>query len=462
MSDEERAEDRRLAEGPEEEDEEAFFDGGIEAAVINPEDRDQGDFSDDEEGEDEDDADGADGAEEEEMLEPVEVDLSRPDFSLKTFDMHTDAVVAVALSKTDPQMIVTGACDDKAFLVCVQEEEGGVSGWGGKTKVELGGHSDTVSCVAFGFDGKHVATGGYDGVIRVWDVASGSLVSTLEGPSEEVEWIDWHPRGHALIAGSSDATTWLWWATTGTVMQVFAGHGASVTCGKFGKDGRIVCTGSADGSAGVFNPKTGDHLHLLKREDTPGWHRAGIVSLDTHKSLPLMATGAENGGVRVVNTDSGKVVAALENHERSVESVAFGKWDSSTGNVLLATASLEGTVNVVDCSSYGVRCTLKHGKGPDGSDVSGRLGPVVRMKWSPCGRPFLLTASTDGTLRFWDGRSGECIRLLSGHTAGVLDCDLQVADPREGRGTGDVVKLRAVSGGDDKKCKVWELEVPAH
>ena len=66
----------------------------------------------------------------------------------------------------------------------------------------LEGHSDSVGSVAFSFDGKYLATGGLDGAVRVWTTeGQPRLLFALEGPAKEVEWLQWHPRGYALLAG---------------------------------------------------------------------------------------------------------------------------------------------------------------------------------------------------------------------------------------------------------------------
>ena len=68
-----------------------------------------------------------------------------------------------------------------------------------------------------------------DGTVKIWDGLTGQFQRTLEGPSEQIEWIKWHKKGNVMLAGCGDCTAWMWLATTGACMQVFAGHEAAVT-----------------------------------------------------------------------------------------------------------------------------------------------------------------------------------------------------------------------------------------
>ena len=97
--------------------------------------------------------------------------------------------------------------------------------------VQLAGHTDTVACVAIDPSGEIVATGGMDGVTRLWDIASGELKAALEGPTEALEWLDWHPKGTVLAVGSQDMTSWMFNGTSGVCMQVFTGHAGAVMAG---------------------------------------------------------------------------------------------------------------------------------------------------------------------------------------------------------------------------------------
>merc|ERR1719330_1898065 len=168
---------------------------------------------------------------------------------------HTESVLSVAFSPADRRILITGGPDDAALLWGI--EESGNGGLQCTQRHRLVGHTDSVSQVAFSHDGKYAATGSYDGTVRIWDPQAGNLVHTLDGPSKELEWILWHPKGHAILAGSADTMAWMWWAPTGKLMQIFAGHGQTVTCGCWGLGGKLIVTGSQDCGVIVWNPRQG-------------------------------------------------------------------------------------------------------------------------------------------------------------------------------------------------------------
>ena len=197
---------------------------------------------------------GEEGAEGAQGAGTIEEEVE--DVSQFTFSGHSDAVYCAAIHPTRPGVVLTGGGDDRAFLwtysaAAVLE-----------SCHELKGHTDTVTSVDFNFDGSLALTGGYDGIVKVWDVQTGELRISLEGP-EDVEWARWHSKGNAVIAGSRDGTAWMWMAHDGTCMQVFAGHDGDVSCGTFTGDGKFVVTGGADGTVRVWSPKNGSCKHVF-------------------------------------------------------------------------------------------------------------------------------------------------------------------------------------------------------
>ncbi len=85
----------------------------------------------------------------------------------------------------------------------------------GKELATLNGHTDLVWSLAFSPDGKTLASGSWDNTIKLWDVASGKERSTLKGHTDEVWCVAYSPDGKLLVTGSKDKTIRLWDLATG-------------------------------------------------------------------------------------------------------------------------------------------------------------------------------------------------------------------------------------------------------
>lgn len=196
------------------------------------------------------------------------------DVSECVFNGHSDSVYCAAIAKQSNGLVITGGGDDKAYLWKFTK---GVKTVDQSQVFELAGHSDTVTAVGFNYDNSLALTGSYDGTIKVWQVSTGELKLTLEGP-EDVEWANWHGKGNAIIAGSRDGTIWMWLVQGGQCMQVFAGHDGAVTAGCFTSDGKTVCSGGDDGTIRIWGPKTGQCKHVF---DGFHGHEATVTSLES-------------------------------------------------------------------------------------------------------------------------------------------------------------------------------------
>ncbi|KAG6478659.1 hypothetical protein ZIOFF_062103 [Zingiber officinale] len=255
-------------------------------------------------------------------------------------------------------------------------------------------HQDTVSTVAFSFDGQLLATGSFDGHVHIWDTSSGSLKFTLEGSGEGFEWLKWHPRGHLLIAGSEDANVWMWNADKGVCLNTFSGHGSTVTCGDFTPDGKIICTGSDDASLRIWNPKTGECFHVVKGHP---YHTDGLTCLSITSDSTIAITGAKDGSVHLVNITIGRVISSLSSHTASVECIGLKP------NALWATTGgMDLKLIIWDLQSSSVRCTCDHEEG------------VTSLTWLGTSQ-YVASGCVDGKVRIWDSLSGGCVRTFSGH-----------------------------------------------
>jgi len=76
-------------------------------------------------------------------------------------------------------------------------------------------HPAPVRCIAFSPDGKTLATGGGDSIIRLWDVATGKEISGPTGHENRVLSVAFLQGAKVLGTESEDGTVRLWDAVTG-------------------------------------------------------------------------------------------------------------------------------------------------------------------------------------------------------------------------------------------------------
>ena len=81
-----------------------------------------------------------------------------------------------------------------------------------KTVMVLQRHTTEVDSVAFSPDGKTLASGGKDTLIKLWDVKTGSLMRTLSGHTRSVESLASSPDEKTLVTGESggDSSVKFW------------------------------------------------------------------------------------------------------------------------------------------------------------------------------------------------------------------------------------------------------------
>ena len=125
------------------------------------------------------------------------------------------------------------------------------------------GHSMVVECVAFAPDGEAVASGGMDGVLKLWAASDGKelwLAKHAQDRSGRVLAIAFSPDGKFLAAalGSfnrgnnwGEVRAWEIQAQEVREVSIFDGS-APMTCVAFSPDGRLLAAGDGDGTLRIW------------------------------------------------------------------------------------------------------------------------------------------------------------------------------------------------------------------
>jgi len=93
----------------------------------------------------------------------------------------------------------------------------------GKVLDVLSGHMGPVSSLAFNPAMGTLASGSWDGTVRLWDVFKNHVVETLTHTSD-ILCLDWRPDGKMLVAGTLAGSLHFWDTNEGTCQHVIEGQ----------------------------------------------------------------------------------------------------------------------------------------------------------------------------------------------------------------------------------------------
>ncbi len=290
-------------------------------------------------------------------------------------------------------------------------------------------HSAEVHGVAFHPDGGRIAAGCGDGTVKVFDVATRTVIQTLPGHESYVFSVAFSPDRRHLASAGADRWVRLWDLATGQEVFRRPGHVGDYSgmthAVAFSPDGLHLVAGGEDGIATVWDAADGREVHRL-----PETHENTASCVAYSPDGRRLATGSRGGVVRIWDARTGQLLRRILGHTHRISAVVF-----RPDGRQLATASYDRTVKVWNPATGELLHTLR-----------GYTGAIngLAFTFSRDGLRLFSIGGEDKTVKIWDPLTGREILSLRGHTL-FGHC---LASSPDG--------LRLASGDKNGTIRVWD------
>jgi WD40 repeat protein len=300
----------------------------------------------------------------------------------------------------------------------------------GQVRTTLAGQAVAVTSVVFAPDGKTLATGSQDNVVRLWDVAARRQTATLAG----VEVLHFAADGKTLASRGQDGTLLRWdVALRRKLPSLDLNLNKPVLCVAFSPDGKTLATGDTDRRVRLWDVATGKAIDL---EGHTAWVPGVAFSPDGKR----LASCSHDGTAILWDVAQRRRIVRLPAHHAQVLAVAF-----SPDAQLLATGSDDATIKLWNTTTFQQVGMLRSPSGytgvlsfsPDGStlasggrDGSVKLWPVVldddkgvfarhsgwtsSLAFSPDGKLLAAADTHDNSAKVWDAATHKLVARLAG------------------------------------------------
>ena len=253
-----------------------------------------------------------------------------------------------------------------------------------------------------------------------WDSATGQVAGTLDRLSADVGKFAIAPDGSTValvrtegVSQDSRAKVELWDARAGQ-RRGLAGEQPpflSLNTVSFSPDGRLLLVagptyvneGGSNRVVRAWDVATGE-LYQPLSDESPADPQRFPAHFGRHTDLSFTPDGrrvvvASEEGLTVWNTDDGSRAAEISSGDAPVSATAMAF--SANGNLALLPDAYSVTARVWDLAEGAVKLQLR-----------GHSGRVDLVDMSADGSVLMTASNQDGTLRVWDGETGEQLSIL--------------------------------------------------
>jgi WD40 repeat protein len=280
----------------------------------------------------------------------------------------------------DPGWKVVGLSPDGRFAVS-DGPNGAIRLWNLEAddgERNLTGPAEIVTNFAFTADGSRLLAGSKDGSVRLWNTKTGEELHRIR--QENAQQVAVSPDGPLIaVADSKDNAIKIWNMRTGEEVRRFTGHTGAVTSVAFSPDGRLVLSGSRDGTMRLWDVTREGEGRVFRRP--LGWWVSCVAFCpDGRRAI----AGYHDYSIHLWDLETRQELRCYLGHRDTVTSLAV----APDGGTFLS-GSEDHTMCLWDLESGVKRCVFRgHKDGVKGVAFSAEASRAV--SWS-----------VDGTIRLW-------------------------------------------------------------
>jgi WD40 repeat protein len=197
----------------------------------------------------------------------------------------------------------------------------------------LSGHDSPVYSLDFSPDGTKLLTGDPNGALRLWEVYSGKELTQFNSGNSYYRAV-FSPDGKWIASADQDGTIRLWDIATVTIIKTLSGHKSNVKIITFSPDGRVIASGADDNTVRFWDSSTGRELGKPVESDF-------IERFAFSPDGKRLVTGGMDGSIKLWDVVGLQEVITLRNGGSGPSSITFSKNGSA-----LAVGGKDGTISV--------------------------------------------------------------------------------------------------------------------
>ncbi|XP_046553463.1 pleiotropic regulator 1-like [Haliotis rubra] len=291
----------------------------------------------------------------------------------------------------------------------------------------ISGHLGWVRCIAVEPGNEWFVTGAGDRVIKIWDLATGTLKLSLTGHISAVRGVAVSPRQPYLFSCGEDKQVKCWDLEYNKAIRHYHGHLSAVHSLDIHPTIDILCSCGRDGTVRVWDMRTKACVHTMVG------HQNTVAVVKCQAAEPQVVTGSHDCTVRLWDLAAGRTKVTLTNHKKSVRGLALHPTQYT-----FASASPDN---------------IKQWKFPDGNFIQNLSGHnAIVNSLAVNSDNILVSAADNGTMHFWDWRTGYNFqRLQAAVQPGSIDSEAGIfAVQFDHSGT------RLITAEADKTIKIYK------